>query len=173
MKPRKLNVLVTSFGGLGLPSTLNLVCSETNSFYDLVQRLEQTIPSLHTRIIITTASNERIEPVDTPLSTLLADGTSSFIQLRLSVPLCGGKGGFGSQLRAAGGRMSSKRKKAQGENNGSNRNLDGRRLRTVHEAKALAEYLALKPDMEKKEKEERRKRWQQVIDMAEKKEEEG
>ena len=68
--------------------------------------------------------------------------------------------------------MSSKRKRNQGENNGSNRNLDGRRLRTVTEAKALAEYLALKPDMEKKEKEARRKRWEQVVEMAERREEE-
>ncbi|KAG8531095.1 uncharacterized protein KY384_004452 [Bacidia gigantensis] len=68
--------------------------------------------------------------------------------------------------------MSSKRKKNQGENSGSNRNLDGRRLRTVNEAKALAEYLALKPDMEKKEKEARRKRWEEVVALAERKEEE-
>ena len=68
--------------------------------------------------------------------------------------------------------MSSKRKRNQGENNGSNRNLDGRRLRTVTEAKALAEYLALKPDMEKKEKEARRKRWEQVVEMAERREDE-
>lgn len=68
--------------------------------------------------------------------------------------------------------MSSKRKKNQGENNGSSRNLDGRRLRTVTEAKALAEYLAVKPEMEKKEKETRRKRWEQVVELAEKREEE-
>lgn len=68
--------------------------------------------------------------------------------------------------------MSSKRKRNAGENNGSNRNLDGRRLRTVNEAKALAEYLALKPDMEKKEKEARRKRWEQVVELAERREEE-
>lgn len=68
--------------------------------------------------------------------------------------------------------MSSRRKKNQGEANSSNRNLDGRRLRTVTEAKALAEYLALKPEMEKKEKEARRKRWEQVVDLAEKKEDE-
>ncbi len=68
--------------------------------------------------------------------------------------------------------MSSRRKKNQGENNGSNRNLDGRRLRTVTEAKALAEYLALKPEMEKKEKEARRKKWEQIVELAERKEEE-
>lgn len=66
--------------------------------------------------------------------------------------------------------MSSRKK--QGEQNGSSRNLDGRRLRTVTEAKALAEYLAVKPEMDRKEKEERRKRWEQVVDAAEKREEE-
>lgn len=68
--------------------------------------------------------------------------------------------------------MSSKRKRNGGDENGSSRNLDGRRLRTVNEAKALAEYLAIKPDMEKKEKEERRKRWEQVVELAERREEE-
>jgi len=68
--------------------------------------------------------------------------------------------------------MSSKRKRNQGEDNGSSRNLDGRRLRTVNEAKALAEYLAIKPEMAKKEKDERRKRWEQVVELAERREEE-
>lgn len=68
--------------------------------------------------------------------------------------------------------MSSRKRRQQGEQNGSSRNLDGRRLRTVTEAKALAEYLAIKPEMDKREKEERRKRWQAIVDMAEKKTEE-
>lgn len=68
--------------------------------------------------------------------------------------------------------MSSKRKRNQGDNNSSSRNLDGRRLRTVNEAKALAEYLAVKPDMDKKEKEERQRRWQAVVDVAEKRQDE-
>lgn len=68
--------------------------------------------------------------------------------------------------------MSSRKKKAQGDPNASSRNLDGRRLRTVAEAKALAEYLAVKPDMDRKEKEERRKRWEQVVEASERKQEE-
>lgn len=65
--------------------------------------------------------------------------------------------------------MSSRKKRNQ-EDHGSSRNLDGRRLRTVNEAKALAEYLAIKPEMEKKEKEKRRERWQQIVEMSEQKE---
>lgn len=68
--------------------------------------------------------------------------------------------------------MSSKRKKGGGDPNASSRNLDGRRLRTVTEAKALAEYLAIKPEMEKKEKEKRRERWEQIVEAAERREEE-
>lgn len=68
--------------------------------------------------------------------------------------------------------MSSKKKRNQGEDHGSSRNLDGRRLRTVNEAKALAEYLSVKPEMDKKEKEERRRRWQAVVDSAEKRQDE-
>lgn len=125
------------------------------------------------RYIITTISNKQL-PIQSsdPVSDLLSSSQDEFLSLRLSLALCGGKGGFGSQLRAAGGRMSSKRKRNQGEDNGSSRNLDGRRLRTVNEAKALAEYLAIKPEMAKREKEERRKRWEQVVELAERREEE-
>jgi len=68
--------------------------------------------------------------------------------------------------------MSSRKKKKQGDPHGSSRNLDGRRLRTITEAKNLAEYLALKPEMDKKEKEEKRKRWEQVVELAERKQDE-
>jgi hypothetical protein len=66
----------------------------------------------------------------------------------------------------------SSRKKKQGEVNGSSRNLDGRRLRTVTEAKTLAEYLAIKPEMDKKEKEERRKRWEDIVASTDRKQDE-
>lgn len=68
--------------------------------------------------------------------------------------------------------MSSRKKRKAGDENASNRNLDGRRIRTINEAKALAEYLAVKPEMDKREKDERRKRWAAVVEMAEKREEE-
>ena len=67
--------------------------------------------------------------------------------------------------------MSSRKKRQNAElATGSARNLDGRRLRTITEAKNLATYLATKPEMERKEKEERRKRWEQVIELAEQRE---
>ena len=172
MASRSINVLITSFGGTGLPPTSNIVCSDAVPLQILQQKILEALPPVDTRIFITTQANKQILPLDVALSALLPDKSSNFLPLRLSVPLCGGKGGFGSQLRAAGGRMSSKRKKSQGENNSSNRNLDGRRLRTVKEAKALAEYLALRPEMDMREREARRKRWEQVVDLAERREDE-
>ncbi|MCJ1251109.1 hypothetical protein MMC30_008340 [Trapelia coarctata] len=174
MADKTINVFLTSFPGLNLPSTLSIPVPASTSISDLTTLLAACLPSLNTRLILTTTSNRELSSSSPlPISTLLSNNDGdTILPLRLSVPLCGGKGGFGSQLRAAGGRMSSKRKRNAGENNGSNRNLDGRRLRTVNEAKALAEYLALKPDMEKKEKEARRKRWEQVVELAERREEE-
>lgn len=171
MAPRVLNVFVTSFPGLNLPSTLSIPIAASAPIADLKSKLFEKLPQLESRIILTTTSNKEIQlSSGAPFSSLLPSDNTTFLPLRLTVPLCGGKGGFGSQLRAAGGRMSSRRKKNQGDSNSSNRNLDGRRLRTITEAKALAEYLALKPEMEKKEKEARRKRWEQVVDLAEKRE---
>jgi len=64
----------------------------------------------------------------------------------------------------------SSRKKGQ-ENSDSCRNLDGRRMRTVKEAKALAAWLEVKPEMEKQEREKRMKRWRDIVESAERKEE--
>jgi len=173
MAPSKINILVTSFAGTGLPPTLSLALPPTTTISELRSELSSRLPENNTsRLLLTTLSSRNLPSPSQPLSSLLASPEDDFLSLRLSVPLCGGKGGFGSQLRAAGGRMSSKRKKNQGEDNGSSRNLDGRRLRTVTEAKALAEYLAIKPEMDRKEKEKRRERWQQIVDMAEKKQDE-
>ncbi|KAB2579699.1 hypothetical protein BFW01_g4705 [Lasiodiplodia theobromae] len=176
MAPSTINVLLTSFPGLGLPKTLSLPLPATSTVADFSAALTQRIPSIDNRLILTTNSNKLLQPDSaTPLSSLLSSSSAeqdapAFLSLRLTAPLCGGKGGFGSQLRAAGGRM--RKKRGAGENNGSSRNLDGRRLRTVTEAKALAEYLAVKPEMDQKQKEERRQRWQEIVEMAERKEEE-
>lgn len=85
------------------------------------------------------AADLRLSPVsgaashETTLASILGphDGGNPLISLRLVPRLRGGKGGFGSQLRAAGGRMSSQKT----SNNDSCRDLTGRRLSTIKEAK--------------------------------------
>ncbi|KAK3321468.1 telomere stability and silencing-domain-containing protein [Cercophora scortea] len=175
MSPTMINVLITTFAGTGLPPTLSLALPPTTTISALQSHLSSLLPATTTRLLLTTHANKQLSySSPAPLSSLLPSPLDNdFLSLRLSLPLCGGKGGFGSQLRAAGGRMSSKRKKGSGgEENGSSRNLDGRRLRTVTEAKALAEYLAIKPEMDRREKEKRRARWSEIVAAAERKQEE-
>ena len=173
-----INVLLDTFPGLSLPPTVCLPLPASTTTGELLREitklLPKTLPS-STRLLLTTTSNKQLlHTEDVTLAEFLHDdssATSNILPLRLSVPLCGGKGGFGSQLRAAGGRMSSRKRRQNAElATGSARNLDGRRLRTITEAKNLAAYLATKPDMDRKEKEEKRKRWEQVVELAEQRE---
>lgn len=66
--------------------------------------------------------------------------------------------------------MSSRKKRGHEENSDSCRNLDGRRIRTVKEAKALAAYLEIKPEMDRKEREKRKERWRKVVEQANRRE---
>ena len=69
--------------------------------------------------------------------------------------LLGGKGGFGSQLRAQGNKMSSKKRAGNYE---SCRSLNGQRLRVQKQTKMIEEYLAREPErLSKREKEIREK----------------
>ncbi|CUS07504.1 unnamed protein product [Tuber aestivum] len=157
-----VNAIITTFPGL---PTYNLPLPASTPVSSILPRLRPLLPQalLHSRLLLTPTSSH-YHPPSATLSTLT---TSSFLTLRLHPPLCGGKGGFGSQLRAAGGRMSSRKKRGQQENNDSCRNLDGRRMRTVKEAKALAAYLEIRPEMEKKEREARKERWRKIVEEAE------
>ncbi|KAH6640757.1 telomere stability and silencing-domain-containing protein [Chaetomium tenue] len=190
MAPSKINVLITSFAGTGLPPTLSLALPPATPITTLLDELDSRLPpsatTSNTRLFLTTLSNRSIPLTSTlpishylpttedPSASHLQDATTTnILPLRLSAALPGGKGGFGSQLRAAGGRMSKRKKGAGGaEEHGSSRNLDGRRLRTVTEAKALAEYLAIKPEMDRREKEKRRQRWQEIVETTERRQEE-
>lgn len=85
--------------------------------------------------ILSTHRGQSISPAS-PISSLHSSendelSTPNFVTLRLTPRLVGGKGGFGSQLRAAGGRMSSQKT----SNNDSCRDLNGRKLSTIKEAK--------------------------------------
>jgi len=168
-----MNILVSSFDGLDVPKTLCIPLRTNATISALFSILSERLPNYIYNLRLTTSDNKALhQSSQLPVSTLVGhDKAINILPLRLCAGLLGGKGGFGSQLRAAGGRMSS-RKKRDGEANASSRNLDGRRLRTVTEAKKLAEYLATKPEMERKEKEERRRRWESIVEAAERKEDE-
>ncbi|KAI6865520.1 hypothetical protein KC343_g1257 [Hortaea werneckii] len=174
MAPSTVNILLTSFAGLGLPRTLSVPTDSATPINSVLAAIHARLPPVNHPLLVTTTANKQLLSTNTePVSALLSSPSDTFLPLRLSARLCGGKGGFGSQLRAAGGRMSSRKNRNPNQNpNASNRNLDGRRLRTVDEAKRLAEYLATKPEMDQREKDEKRKRWEAVVEAADKREEE-
>lgn len=159
-----INVLLTTFPGLGLPSTLSLPVPCTSTVGDVEKRISERLPAAASNLTLTTTSNKVLSTRRSELITSLLDTPEDeFLPLRLSAGLCGGKGGFGAQLRAAGGRMMKKKNQRGVVVVNSNRDINGRRLRTNAETKALAEYIAIKPGMDAKEKEERRKRWHDIV----------
>lgn len=125
------SILISTFSPF---STLSLSASADAPFSCLYDLLAERYPELPPGLVLSPHRGSIPSP-ETPLSFLCEDGDNDAIghllSLRLVPRLRGGKGGFGSQLRAAGGRMSSQKT----SNNDSCRDLSGRRLSTIKEAK--------------------------------------
>lgn len=122
------SVLVSAFAPF---PTLNVSAPEGTRFSDLYDLLAERYPNLPSNDLLLTSHFGPIPSLDTLVASLLDDADKDLVTLRLIPRLRGGKGGFGSQLRAAGGRMSSQKT----SNNDSCRDLSGRRLSTIKEAK--------------------------------------
>ncbi|KAG8842055.1 hypothetical protein FRC20_004660 [Serendipita sp. 405] len=127
-----ITVLVSAFAPFG---NFHLSCDEDATIQQVFEDVMVERPLLQ-RI-----DNLRFVPTSRPgatRSTLLSElcegeeeeENQTLVSFRLTPVMVGGKGGFGSQLRAAGGRMSSKKT----SNNDSCRDLSGRRLSTLKEA---------------------------------------
>ncbi|KAH7912331.1 telomere stability and silencing-domain-containing protein [Hygrophoropsis aurantiaca] len=130
--------------------TLSLSVPAETRFEDLYGLLCDRYLDLPSSNGLTISSHAGSVPPETIVSTLHGEA-SNLITLRLVPRLVGGKGGFGSQLRAAGGRMSSQKT----SNNDSCRDLSGRRLSTIKTAKKLSDYQADEPLRKKAEAEAR------------------
>ncbi|KAL5635075.1 hypothetical protein ACGC1H_002940 [Rhizoctonia solani] len=131
-------------------STLALQVSSSTPLASLESEISARYPDLPYHALSLASPCGSDLSCDAPLSTL-ADG-GDLVTLRLMPSLLGGKGGFGSQLRAAGGRMSSQK----ASNNDSCRDLNGRKLSTIKEAKKMAAYLEGEPERKKAAAEEKR-----------------
>jgi len=127
--------------------SLTLTLPSDTTFTSLYAHLRGRYPSLPENLASSLTFSTHAGQISHPDATLASlhshdeISTSNFVTLRLTPSLLGGKGGFGSQLRAAGGRMSSQKT----SNNDSCRDLSGRRLSTLKEAKKIAEYLESEP----------------------------
>ena len=122
-------VLVSTFTPF---STLCFSVSSDTPFGDLHDVLAEKYPDLpNPHDLLLRPTSNFVPSATTLLSSFPRQGGSRDVSLQLLPRLLGGKGGFGSQLRAAGGRMSSQKT----SNNDSCRDLTGRRLSTIKEAK--------------------------------------
>ncbi|CDS11828.1 hypothetical protein LRAMOSA11472 [Lichtheimia ramosa] len=131
--------IVNLFGGNG-PLCLSFAPHDDHTVSDLKRRL---------------ASMTHIDTTDQRISTLggrpLSDDDLLFhdpqgpVTFNLSLRLLGGKGGFGSMLRAQGGRMNAQKT----TNFEACRDLQGRRIRTVNEERRLQDALAAQPEIER------------------------
>ncbi|PVG04249.1 hypothetical protein CPB86DRAFT_778511 [Serendipita vermifera] len=137
-----VSVLVSAFAPFG---NFHLQINKDATIGDVFDELATREPLLHQIAGLRfTPTSQPLASVETTLSQLCNDD-QSLVSFRLIPSVRGGKGGFGSQLRAAGGRMSSKKT----SNNDSCRDLSGRKLSTVKEAKKLATYLESESERKK------------------------
>ncbi|GAA99643.1 uncharacterized protein L969DRAFT_94092 [Mixia osmundae IAM 14324] len=146
-----LNVIVAApapFGTLCLPIDDDVTSGELAVQLSALCPIDQQY--------LSTVSGQSLAQANISLSAC-ANGSSS-LRVRLAVRLPGGKGGFGSQLRAAGGRMNSGKKSS----NDACRDLNGRRLSTIKEAKKLQTYLQEAPQREAAQAEQARKKLEEL-----------
>ena len=131
------SLLISAFAPF---SSLTLSLPSSTPISEVYKCLTERYPSLpasldHSNLVFSTHSGY-LPPPEASLQSLRSsdceeDELNPIVTLRLTPLVLGGKGGFGSQLRAAGGRMSSQKT----SNNDSCRDLSGRRLSTIKEAK--------------------------------------
>lgn len=119
------NLLITSYSPF---PTISLLLPSSTSLNTLTSILEPLFPTS-----IYLSSSSRVLSLSSTLASSHRQDSHSRNVLSISVNprMRGGKGGFASQLRAQGGRMSSNK----ATNNDSCRDLNGRRLSTIKEAK--------------------------------------
>lgn len=106
-----------------------------------------------------------IQAMDLPSCWLdIRQHDSEYCTIRVRLRLLGGKGGFGSQLRAQGSKMSSKKRSGNYE---ACRDLAGRRIRTQTQAQKIADYLLALPELERQKREAVKDKMIETIDKAE------
>lgn len=127
---RAVSVLLRSFAPF--PSTLSLALPARTTIGDIVSSVSAALGlDESTSSLLRTSTQDGKLLSSTVLLYELEDGARGPVFLELGVRMLGGKGGFGSMLRAQGGKMSSQKT----SNNDSCRDLNGRRLSTMKEAK--------------------------------------
>eukprot|EP00124_Ichthyophonus_hoferi_P001663 Ihof_evm3s93 gene=Ihof_evmTU3s93 len=91
--------------------------------------------------------------------SLLSDSMTSCTNAQVLLRIQGGKGGFGSMLRSIGARAAQK----ETTNFEACRDLNGRRLRNVHDEEKMAEWLAGEEDRKRLAEEKKKMKQESVL----------
>jgi len=122
-----------------LPQSVYLHLPSHTTCEEILEALGQALPGAARHLYLTTRGGRLFAP-----SMRLSDiHMNPCTEIVARIRCMGGKGGFGNMLRAQGGRMSARGKH---ESQDSYRDLEGRRLGSINEAKLLAEYIAKAPE---------------------------
>jgi hypothetical protein len=154
-----VTVFVSTFPGL---SPLRLTKSSDTKISDLISEIHYNLPQNVVKSSYLSLKSGKSLSTSQTLNELVLDD-SSFVELRLNACLCGGKGGFGSMLKAQGTKMSRKKNKNTKEYTDSLRTVDGVRMKTIRQAKELHDHLEATPSREKESVEKKKAKLKAII----------
>ncbi len=162
-----INIFVHCISGI---DNIQASLPEDTTIGDLYTLLEEKLPTSIWKQSHFTLVNGNLLPRHKPNEKLLCcvplynSSEYDYIDIRHTVKLCGGKGGFGSMLRAQGGRMARKKSgKKRPEENDNYRSLDGRRMKSIRQAKELVAYLETAPGYKKQAIEKKKAKLKAII----------
>ncbi|KAG0257328.1 hypothetical protein DFQ27_005197 [Actinomortierella ambigua] len=156
-----MDAIVSVFGAN--PVVVSFERDDQPHLCDLKQRLAELLDIPYEEQRIETAGGFPLTSnSDDDHVPLFNEGDASIKSFGLYLRLSGGKGGFGSMLRAQGGRMSSQKT----TNTDACRDLSGRRIRTVNDAKKVADYVQKEAEREKDRKEKLKRKIDEKLEFA-------
>lgn len=143
------------------------------SIADVKQQVRDRLPqSIVKRASISSMGGIDINPYKT-VSDLYYSVTSNqssdftkFLNLKINICLCGGKGGFGQLLKAKAHSINKKnRRNLKSNSKDLYKTLDGRRVKTIKRIKQLDEYMATLDENEKAKVAEKKAKLQKILDI--------
>lgn len=143
------------------------------SIADVKQQVRDRLPqSIVKRASISSMGGIDINPYKN-VSDLYYSVTSNqssdftkFLNLKINICLCGGKGGFGQLLKARAHTMNKKnRRNLKSNSKDLYKTLDGRRVKTIKRIKQLDDYMTTLDDNEKAKVAEKKAKLQKILDI--------
>ncbi|CCH41725.1 hypothetical protein BN7_1266 [Wickerhamomyces ciferrii] len=138
------------------------------------QEIRQNLPdSIVSRVSISSTGGININPYKTVgdlynglIKSESGSDLQKFLNLKINICLCGGKGGFGQMLKVKAHSMNKKNKRRLKSNSKDlYKTLDGRRVKTIKKIKQLDEYMNTLDEESKTRISEKKAKLQKILDI--------